>query len=82
MRDGNICVPPSNCKDCVCQALNNGQFMSFDGAAIPMNRSCKTYLLSRDRTEESVEHSYEVSKIDIFSMLLILFNIRRLSFLL
>ncbi|KOX75564.1 Hemocytin [Melipona quadrifasciata] len=50
VRNGDECVPPTHCKDCVCEWLGNSKFISFDRKNIKFDGNC-TYVLSRDVVE-------------------------------
>lgn len=47
VRDGDKCVPVSECKDCVCDGFGRSQYITFDRQNFTFNGNC-TYLLTRD----------------------------------
>ncbi|KAG7205161.1 hypothetical protein KM043_018256 [Ampulex compressa] len=63
VRNGDDCVQPTHCQDCICEWFGNSNFISFDRRNIKFDGNC-TYVLSRD-TEHNVKdqngkHSYQV----------------------
>ncbi|KZC09215.1 Hemocytin [Dufourea novaeangliae] len=62
VRNGDQCVPPTQCKDCTCEWLGNSKFISFDRKNVKFDGNC-TYVLSRDvlqSKKSSDEHTYQV----------------------
>ncbi|XP_031828807.2 hemolectin [Nomia melanderi] len=62
VRNGDECVPATQCKDCTCEWLSNSKFISFDRKNVKFDGNC-TYVLSRDVTEnqkDSGNHAYQV----------------------
>lgn len=63
VRRNNECVPPMQCRDCVCDGLGNSKFISFDRKNFGFARNC-TYLLSRSIAEsakgQSNAHAYQI----------------------
>ncbi|XP_012135564.1 hemolectin [Megachile rotundata] len=61
VRDGDACVPPMQCKDCVCEWLGNSKFISFDRKNIKFDGNC-TYVLSKNvETKKSPEdYTYQI----------------------
>lgn len=57
VRRNNECVPPVQCRDCVCDGLGNSKFISFDRKNFGFIGNC-TYLLSRNIAENS--HAYQI----------------------
>lgn len=47
VRKGELCVPPSECKDCVCSGYGQSQYLTYDRQNFSFDGNC-TYLLSRD----------------------------------
>lgn len=62
VRNGDKCVPPIHCKDCICEWLGNSKFITFDRKNVKFDGNC-TYILSRDiieNTKGNEEHTYQV----------------------
>ncbi|SPP76371.1 hemocytin [Drosophila guanche] len=58
VRKGPNCVPISECKDCVCNAMGASNYMTYDRKSFSFNGNC-TYLLSRDVVLPGV-HTFQV----------------------
>ncbi|XP_026667953.1 hemocytin isoform X2 [Ceratina calcarata] len=58
VRDGNQCVPPAQCKDCLCEWMGNSKFISFDRKNMKFDGNC-TYVLSR-AVKETGDYGYQV----------------------
>lgn len=58
VRKESKCVPISECKDCVCNALGASKYMTYDRKAFSFDGNC-TYLLSRDVVLPGV-HTFQV----------------------
>ncbi|XP_043601962.1 hemocytin isoform X2 [Bombus pyrosoma] len=62
VRNGDECVPPTHCKDCICEWLGNSKFITFDRKNVKFDGNC-TYILSRDiieNTKGNEGHTYQV----------------------
>ncbi|XP_078043521.1 hemolectin [Augochlora pura] len=62
IRNGDECVPATQCKDCTCEFLGNSRFISFDRKNVQFDGNC-TYVLSRDVVDDRKEkkgHAYQV----------------------
>ncbi|CAK9818181.1 SSPO [Anthophora quadrimaculata] len=62
VRNGDQCVPPTECKDCVCEWLENSKFITFDRKNVRFDGNC-TYILSRNINQNekgSGSHTYQV----------------------
>lgn len=61
---GDGCVPPSECRDCVCNGLGGSKYVGFDKSDVLFDGNC-TYVLSRDAVGgvegAELEHAYEVN---------------------
>ncbi|XP_053978189.1 hemocytin [Hylaeus volcanicus] len=55
VRNGDECVSPTKCKDCVCEWLDNSKVISFDRKNIKFDGNC-TYVVSRDVIENKKGH--------------------------
>lgn len=62
VRNGDECVPPTYCKDCICEWLGNSKFISFDRKNIKFDGNC-TYILSRNIVEnvkKNKKYTYQI----------------------
>ncbi|XP_058797462.1 hemocytin [Phymastichus coffea] len=60
VRHGDTCVPPAECRDCVCDGLGNSRFVTFDRSNVLFNANC-TYMLSRDVADAfDGKHKYQI----------------------
>ncbi|KAK0088266.1 hypothetical protein PV326_004912 [Microctonus aethiopoides] len=51
IRNGDNCIPASECRDCVCNGFGNSNFINFDKKNFTFTGNC-TYVLSRDVISE------------------------------
>lgn len=58
VRKGDICVPISDCQDCVCDGFGKSQYLTYDRKNFTFDGNC-TYLLSRDLLVQDV-HTFQV----------------------
>ncbi|CAK1545090.1 unnamed protein product [Leptosia nina] len=59
LRNGDQCLAPHDCLDCVCTGVGTpAKYVTFEGDDVPFLGNC-TYLASRDRNETG-KHKYEV----------------------
>lgn len=58
VRKGDICVPISDCQDCVCDGFGKSQYLTYDRQNFTFDGNC-TYLLSRDLLVSDV-HTFQV----------------------
>ncbi|XP_044578140.1 hemocytin isoform X1 [Cotesia glomerata] len=64
VRKGDICIPPSECRDCVCNGFGNANFVNFNKKNFTFTGNC-TYVLSQDISKSNNEigpgdHTYEI----------------------
>lgn len=64
VRRNDECVPPVQCRDCVCDGLSNSRFIGFDRRDFSFAGNC-TYLLSRNIAEniakdQNEAHDYQI----------------------
>ncbi|XP_016844891.1 hemocytin [Nasonia vitripennis] len=63
VRNGDTCIPPTECRDCVCNGLGNSKYVTFDKSNLLFDGNC-TYVLSRDVLKisdgENKNHAYQV----------------------
>ncbi|XP_076276507.1 hemolectin isoform X2 [Lasioglossum baleicum] len=62
VRNGDDCVPATQCKDCTCEWLGNSKLISFDRKNVKFDGNC-TYVLSRDVVEnkkDTADHVFQV----------------------
>lgn len=60
----DVCVKPSECRDCVCDGFGDPQYFSFDRQNFTFNGNC-TYVAARDKLlpfESKTEHDFQVLK--------------------
>lgn len=58
VRKGDLCVPVSECKNCVCSGFGKSQYLTYDRKNFTFDGNC-TYLLSRDILIPGV-HTFQV----------------------
>ncbi|KAK2585761.1 hypothetical protein KPH14_010370 [Odynerus spinipes] len=63
VRNGDDCVPVTECRDCICEGFGNSKFISFDRNNFTFEGNC-TYVLSRDiidkTNSDKRNHTYQV----------------------
>lgn len=58
VKKNDVCVPLSDCRDCVCDGFGNSQYVTYDRKNFTFDGNC-TYLLSRDLLVQDV-HTFQV----------------------
>lgn len=56
VRNGEDCVHPTECRDCVCDGFGNTKFVTFDRKNFVFDGNC-TFVLSRDSINNVKKHS-------------------------
>lgn len=63
VRNGDECILPTECRDCICDGAGNSNFVSFDKNNFTFSGNC-TYVLSRDIVKNikggKSGHTYQV----------------------
>ncbi|XP_044006095.1 hemocytin [Aphidius gifuensis] len=60
IRNGENCIPASECRDCTCQGFGNGNFINFDKNNFTFTGNC-TYVLSQDvSTINDNKNTYQI----------------------
>lgn len=60
VRWNDKCVPPVQCRDCVCDSLGNSKFIDFDRKDFSFASNC-TYVLSRNNVKvRNGTHTYQI----------------------
>ena len=65
VRNGDDCVHPTECRDCICDGFGNTKFVTFDRKNFVFDGNC-TFVLSQDVINNvktgTGNHTYQVSK--------------------
>lgn len=59
VRRNNECVPPAQCRDCVCDGLGDAKFIGFNRKDFRFAGNC-TYLLSENAKSPDRAHAYQI----------------------